>query len=260
MKMIAPCSLRAYPSVKGIYTAISLIFFTASAFSQSNKWEFGVGLRPLTMKEDPYSFILKKYLSNKVAFRLGASFIYNKNSQNIYYQSVNPTYSLSYHYIRINKNMYINSFVGLQYGKKLKKLTSIFLYGATDILGSYTTENGYLGGDGFVHYGNTVKVKLLPNQIIETAFFPSLKTIKFSIRQSIGIQYFITSSYSISIEGGVFYEFKKVIKDGDITFLIGSDGINPNPYIGGSRDFPNKYWDYSLSISPLSVLAFNYHF
>jgi hypothetical protein len=258
MKMTTSCSLRAYPSVKGIYMAIFLMYITASTFSQSSKWEFGIGLRPLTMKEEPYSFIFKRVISRSIALRMGVSFKYGQNSQNIFYSSTNPTNRLIYDYIEINKNMYANGFLGFQYSIKLKKFENLYIYGATDIQLGFKTENSNIGGDGLIHYGDVVK--LLPNQYVETGYLRNHKTTKLGLRQSIGVIFFINSSFSISIEGGMLYEYRRLVKDGDVTFIIGSDGLNPNPIIGSIRDFLHKDWNYTLLSSPLTLLSFNYHF
>ncbi len=242
------------PSVfRGIYTVIFTFLMTVSLLSQnSKKWEIGIGLHPLTLKETPYSFIAKKYISRSVSLRMGLSVIYNQDTKSILYNSPNLKNRLYYDYLQLNKNMYVQCFAGFQYGKKVK---SIYLYSATDIFGGYRMEKSIIP-NGINYYND---YQLVPNQFIETAFLPNRKILRYGVAQNLGIQYFINSNYSISVEGGVIYERHR-LRSNDNKFAIQSDENASISYSYGFLEDKSNFWNYSIKLSPLTFLTINYLF
>lgn len=255
MKPTSTTHLRhVTPSVfKGIYTVILTILMTVSLLSQNTKkWEIGIGLHPLTLKETPYSFIAKKTISRSVSLRMGLSFIYNQDTKSVLYNSPNLKNRLYYDYLQLNKNMYAQCFAGIQYGKKVK---NIYLYSATDIFGGYRMEKSIIPNG--IHYYNDYQ--LVPNQFIETAFLPNSKMLRYGVTQNLGIQYFINSNYSISVEGGVIYERHR-LRSNDNKFAIQSDENASISYSYGFFEDKSNFWNYSIKLSPLTFLTINYLF
>ena len=245
-------SAQATPSVfKGIYTVLFLIVFTPFLFSQNSNHEIGIGLRPLTIKEEPYNFTYKKYISNKVALRTGIGFVFHQDKQDIFYIHPNAIdIRLMYEYGQINKYLSANCFVGVQYGKKIR---NTFLYLASDLVFGYGIDKIELPNG--IKYTET---QLLPNQYFLNTVLKDNKTFTLGFRQSIGIQYFITPAFSLLLEGGITYNFQKLMLSGG-SYFTRSDSAAKS-YVGYTYELDRSIWNYIFSVSPLTFLSLNHHF
>jgi hypothetical protein len=245
------------PSVfKGIYACVFLIFTTTLSFSQNSKWEFGVGLRPLTLKEEPYSLMVKRFLSRGVAVRFGVCALYSeKETKQIdrSFFSSNPDYLFRFEYSKIDRNLYTTAFLGLQYGKKNN---NFYWYGATDLSLKYKSEIADLTED----------TKLQQRNLNSGDYFSfensHSKTTVFGIRQSFGIQYYINSTISVALEGGAYFE-RLFLKRATCYYYVGVSVDNPaQTAIVSCPDILEPYTLNSneWGLSPLSMLTFYYHF
>lgn len=248
------------PSVKGIYTVLFCFLFTSILFSQDNKWEIGVGLRPLTFNEDPYSFIAKKFLSRNTALRFGASFIYKQ--KNDYTEYIHPyvedSFSYKSSFTRIDKKLSATAFIGLQYGKKKN---GFYWYGATDLSIGYNQNTPVI--NGIIHDFRPLINGIRPgDSFIYGPFFKN-NILELGIRQNIGIQYFINSRISISIEGGCVFKRYYSRRNGFMFFITTVFDNKTNTYSmpSGVQYYPSKaVWQYDFNVSPLSFIILNYHF
>lgn len=258
MKIQIPDFCRT-PSVKGIYTVLFCFLFTSTLFSQDNKWEIGVGLRPLTFNEDPYSFIAKKFLSRNTALRFGASFIYKQ--KNDYTEYIHPyvedSFRYGHYYMQTDKNLNATSFIGFQYGKKKN---GFYWYFATDFSLRYTqkrTDIPVFNAGGYEGKG------IKPGDFFTIASFSNEKIFGLSFNQNIGIQYFINSKISIAIEGGLFWERYYLRRFSYMWYATTELTTPPNTYgsVSGRLFYPLKeLWQYNFKVSPLSFLTFIYQF
>ena len=255
-KLFAPTN--ATPSViylfKGIYLTFLLMFITTFSFSQNNNWEIGIGLRPLTLKEYPYSIIVKKYLSSRSALRLGISAVYNqKDERHTYTRGANTDdYYVDYEYDRVDKNLYTSSFIGIQYGKRKN---DFYCYAATDFSFNYKLEKGNLP-NGILYRSH----KLSLGEYIETARFSKKNKFEYGLKQSVGIQYVISPSFSVSLESGIYYQVNRT-KRKDYSYSLYRSEI-PLDVVGviSASETPVKELSHQLGFSILSFLIFNYHF
>jgi hypothetical protein len=245
------------PSVfKGIYACVFLIFTTTLSFSQNSKWEFGVGLRPLTLKEEPYSLMVKRFLSRGVAVRFGFGALYSEKESHhsdYHYNSFVEDYIFNYEYTQIDKNLYTSAFLGIQYGKRKN---NFYWYGATDFSFRYTAEIASSPNGITVKYQNLQPGDYLkiPNQLQD-------KNSVIGIRQNIGIQYYFNTNVSVSLEGGIYFE-QKLLK------RLQCSGYSGRPVLFDRFVFAyncpdgleESYQFNQLGISPLSMLTFYYHF
>jgi hypothetical protein len=253
--------LFSTPSVfRGIYACVFLIFNTTLSYSQNSQWEFGVGLRPLTLKEEPYSLILKRHLSRHTALRFGASVIFTK--QNEKYANDVPfadtPYVFRYNYELVDRKFFGTAFIGFQYGKRKNNL---YWYGATDFSFKYKIDGKYFPKEEF--YVSDRSPILPSGGLVVWADFDDTKTINYGVRQSFGLQYFINQNVSVSIESSVFYEINSTKrKNYQHYFCRTSDVPITIPsicYSGGER-LSTDDDTFFMGISPLTFLSFNYHF
>ena len=252
------------PSVfKGIYIVLLLIFITTFSFSQNSKWEFGVGLRPLTLKDDPYSIIFKKEISRNNKLRLGFSFLYAEGDEKYNYDRryVHPDtlYGLKYNYTLIDKNLQANCFVGVQYGKHKN---NFFWGGATDILLGYHKFGKSMKDESLFYERQRPK----PGEYITIAHYTDNSVFSYGIRQSLIVQYEFSQRISISFEASVFYKINcNTFFEYDWGLVVFEN--LPPPYTslktgwgGATGTIPTKATTYNLGFSPISLLSFNYHF
>jgi hypothetical protein len=258
MKMTTFCSLQAYSHMKGIYMAIFLIFFTATCYAQKGNWELGVGIRPSTLKENPYSLMLKKYMSDKTAIRLGMSTIYDAKNKEIsfgysFLDSLNHSYS--YNYVKKDKNFFANVFIGFQYGKKIK---STYFYGATDFSTAYKWEKS----DPFPIPYNSKPLNMRPEQQVQIATIKNNKTWEFGIRQSFGFNCYITSTVSLSIEGGFVFNLNRANNfEQCLSYsTFDQNGLDRFSYGGSCTTDKIITWNREFNVSPLSLIILNYQF
>jgi hypothetical protein len=243
---------------KGIYAFVFLISTTTLTFSQNSQWEFGVGLRPLTLKEEPYSLILKRHLSRHTALRFGASVIFTKQNEKYAFETpfADTPYVFRYNYELVDRKFFGTAFIGFQYGKRKNNL---YWYGATDFSFKYKIDGKYFpeGNASVQLYSATFPT----SELIIWSNTTDLKTINYGIRQSFGLQYFINQSISISLEAGIFYEINQSTGENYVRYGYRSIDrpIYEQPIIGSNISWI-KDDTYLLGFSPLTFLSFNYHF
>jgi hypothetical protein len=255
MKMLNLYAI-ATPSVKGIYTVLFCMLFTSTLFSQDHNWEIGVGLRPLTWNEDPYSFIAKKYLSRNTALRFGASFLYKQKDDYTEYIHPYPEDSFSYRsfYTRTDKKLNASAFIGFQYGKKKN---TFYWYGATDFSARFNKNTPIVNGiyGDFRPFINGIR----PGDLFIYGPFFKDKILGVGIRQNFGIQYFINTNISVSIEGGACFERYYLRRSGFMQYTMAS--LKSDALHTGVQFYqPKELWQYDFHVSLLSFLIFFYHF
>jgi hypothetical protein len=248
---------------KGIYACVFLIFTTTLSFSQNSQWEFGVGLRPLTLKEEPYSLILKRHLSRNTAIRFGASVIFIKQNERYakYFSFADTGYMFRYDYELIDRKFFGTAFIGFQYGKRKN---NFYWYGATDFSFKYKIDGKRFSNEDYiVPSDEKISPRVPPGQLIVWADFDDIKKITYGIRQSFGLQYFVNQSVSVSLEASVFYEVNTINRQNYYAHVFRPVDIPPTTPAfgyGGGKGFLFNYDTYLLSVSPLTFLSFNYHF
>ena len=234
---------------------ILLLYFTSSLYGQNEKWELGVGLSPLNLRETPVSLLLRYNWSDRFALRVGLAGSYTETSEDYSYSHpyTDTAYRFAYQYLQVDKKWNASFLLGLQYGKRK---SDFFWYGATDLYFRFSEEN--LDAPGGVLYPGYTR---LPRGEIHIAFFGGNKsTIGVGVRQSVGVQYFINRFVSLSIEGGVFYEWLRVTST-FISYFSGQRDLPEDIFFGGSfRGPPEINENYALGVSPITFLIFNYHF
>ncbi|WP_421796355.1 hypothetical protein [Haliscomenobacter sp.] len=234
---------------------LMIIIFTSNA--QQGNWEIGIGLRPLNLKDEPYTLMLKKHISPRVGLRFGLSAMYNSSSEHFRY--IHPYYDTLYSffikYTLVDTKLYTSTWFGLQYQIGRKNSNSrFFWYGASDAFIKYRWEYPHLQKG--VDYINST---LRPGDYIVATTYDQRKTLAVGFRQSFGVQYFLNSSFSVATEAGFYYEtsFTKTTN-----FLFGA--LN-SPSIGGlgfivGPSSPRNDEDFQLGFSPVMQFSFNYHF
>ena len=246
--------------VKIFYTASVLIFIHLSALAQyrADKWEVGVSVIPFTADDEPYMFIGKRYLKENNAFRIGIGGRYEfdrEDVEELISTELGPSYQLSYQYEQETNNLKLAGFIGFQYGKRKNDLD---FYGATDFTFMYEWDKIDLP-EG-VRY-NTFDIPIGEYYLIAPLY--TNKVMSFGFRQSFGLQYSITKSVSISLEGGVGVQVKRYNRQ-EFTYSIASFNriTEPeySPSFGYSIKAPKVDWAQSLLIKPVSILSINYHF
>jgi hypothetical protein len=247
---------------KGIYAFVFLILTTTLSFSQNSTWEFGVGLRPLNLKDDPYSVIFKKEISRNIKLRLGFSFLYAEGDEKYYYDrfyvDYDTMYSLKFSYTLIDKNLQANCFVGVQYGKHKN---NFFWGGATDILLGYQKF-----GKSMNDFPIFEKQRPKPGEYITYAQFTDNVVFSYGIRQSLILQYEFSQRISISFEASVFYKINcNTFFEYEWGLKVAEKLLPPNTgtkssWGGMKSNIPTKVTTYNIGFSPISLLSFNYHF
>ncbi len=246
------------PSVlKGFFTVFLLILATTHVKSQYQKWEFGVGLRPLTLKEEPYSLMMKRFLSKGVALRFGLSAMYSEKETNhsgYHFDHGDSNYEFTYEYKLVDKNLYTTAFAGIQYGKRKH---DFYWYGATDFSFKYKSENSFV--PSILYRTNNVRV----GDFLQIENYHQDKTIVLSVRQSVGIQYHINNRISVVLEGGAFFDkiflTRNTCTSNSGVAIIGTRPVGIGAY-GCTFELGKKFENYALNISPLTMITFDYSF
>ncbi len=254
------------PSVKGIYTALFILILTTCVSAQIElkdnaaavpfyKWEIGINLNILRLKDDPYSIVIKRHISKHIALRLGFSLIYNTVEQ---FHLYDHPYTDTIHFVIYNyrsriKKMAINSFIGAQYGIKKKNW---YWYMATDGLFKYGREKNEV-------FDLNIAVAIpAPYHSFEAGSLGGTKIMGLGVRQSLGFQYFITKNFSFGAEGSFLFEADRLTANDIFQYII-SDGTTATTYTHSFvySIYPTlKYWNYNLRLSPIALVSFNYHF
>jgi hypothetical protein len=251
MKKVTPKT-----SLKAITTLYFLLITLFTSSAQQGNWEIGIGLRPLNLKDEPYTIILKKHLSSKIGLRFGLSGMYSSSSEHFEYTHpyFDTIHSFSYRYTLIDTKMYLSTSLGIQYriGKRNPN-SRFFWYGASDAYVKYHLEKPDVP-DGV--YFPIVMMRL--GDYIVAADYDQRKTLAVGGRQGLGLQYFINTIFSVSLEGGFFYQasFSKV---NHFLFAGLHNETVGNGIIAGPGTM-REYEDFQLGFSPVMQLAFNYHF
>jgi hypothetical protein len=233
---------------------LMIIIFTSSA--QESNWEIGIGLRPLNLKDEPYTIMLKKHISPRVGLRFGFSGMHSSNSEHFEYTHpyFDTIHSFSYRYTLIETRMYLSTSVGVQYRVGKRNPNSRFFgYGASDAYVKYHLEKPDIPNGVYFPI-----IMMRPGDYIVAADYDQRKTLVVGGRQSVGFQYFLNNTFSVSVEGGFFYEasFSKV---NHFLFAGLYDETIENGIIAGPGTL-RKYKDFQLGFSPVMQLSFNYHF
>lgn len=241
--------------------AITILYFLLislfTSIAQQSNWEIGIGLRPLNLKDEPYTIMLKKHISPRVGLRFGLSGMYNSSSQHFTY--IHPYYdtihSFYYKYTLVDTKLYASTWLGIQYQIGQKNSNSrLFWYGASDGFVKYRLEHPDIP-DG-VHFLNR---KLRLGDYILVTTYDQRRTFALGFRQSLGVRYFLNSSFSVATEAGAYYE-TSFTKTTNFLFAglhaesIGGDGVIAGAYA------PRNYQDFQLGFSPVMQVSFNYHF
>jgi len=252
--------------LKAITTLYFLLISLFTSSAQQGNWEIGIGLRPLNLRDEPYSLNAKWHFTNRFALRLGLGVLYNEHDEFVsylhpYYVIDDTTHKFAYEYTKVEKNFYANFFVGVQYlGTKIKNLGKphdLDWYVMSDFFLKYRREEIDLP-EGIYYPGYTI---LRRGELFTTAVFGTNKDFIIGIRQGIGIQYWVNRSLTITLEGGGHYAkvFSSAQKN---TFETGrteppyEDGTS----FGSARYAIQKSKDYQWGINPVMFLSFNYHF
>lgn len=234
---------------------IFLLHFTSSLYGQNEKWELGIGFSPLNLQETPASLLLRYHWSDRFALRVGLAGGYTEKSEDHSYSHPysDTAYHFAYQYLQVDKKWNAKFLLGLQYGKRKSDL---FWYGATDLYFRFKEEKPDFP-EGFLYPG---RLFIPPGEVQITFVGADKSTIGLGVRQSVGVQYFINRFVSLSLEGGVFYEWLKVKRN--VFGHYASRGELPDdvPGIGRYVKAPIMDENYSLGISPITFLIFNYHF
>jgi hypothetical protein len=244
-------------SLSFICCFLSLTF----SYSQRAKWEFGVGLKPLMLQEEPYSLMLKYRLSSIVALRVGAYVTYKESSETVEYRHPYPDtiHRLYYIYQKVEKKFKAGAFLGIQYGKKW---SNVYAYAATDFYLKHRRDEVDLPQG--ISWPEPVSLR--PGEVFIALYRPSTKSVGWSLAQSFGVQYFINSDISVALEGGAFYDSFAV--SGEIVSAYVRQEENPDgpPELGYGLGFAYgkvplaERREYKWGFSPLTFLIFNYHF
>jgi hypothetical protein len=253
MKLIP--SAQATPSVfKGIYTVLFLVIFTHSLSAQSNSWNVGFTLNQSNNKELSYGFIAKKYLSPKVALRLGINGSFNTYDKDFYYNHpYDSLYNFKYEYNKMYKNLYAQGFIGLQYGRKKNTFS---VYGATDLIFNYSWEKSDVP-KGILFPGT----QILPvNDFFNVGETINGNTIGLGVRQVIGFELFVTNTFSIAIESGVRFMAIKKNADETLFFYKAPNNSGGGNTSGGVAILKSGKWNNALTVNPLTLISLNYHF
>ncbi len=243
--------------VKGPYGILFPLFFASALFAQDRNWEIGIGVRPLQLKEDPYSFVAKKYLLRSTALRFGASFYYNQ--KNNYVEYIHPytedIFIYEHFYTQTDKKLNATCFLGFQYGKRNNRFYS---YGATDVSLRYKATNTdipvFSAGS---HSGKSIR----PNDFFTVASFSNDKVIGFTVHQSFGLQFSINANMSLAVEGGLslerYYLDRYNFRYYATTVL--DTASNDYAFVSGRQFYPlRKKWLYDFNTSLLTFLIFIY--
>ncbi len=252
------------PFFKGIYGILFLLCFTSALFAQDRNWEIGIGVRPLHLKEDPYSFIAKKFLSRNTALRFGASFYYNQ--KNNYVEYIHPytnqdIFGYQHFYTQTDKKLNATCFLGFQYGKRNNRFYS---YGATDVSLRYKMVDTDIPSFSFnVASQSPGYINIKPGDFFTVASFSKDKVIGFTVHQSFGIQFSINTTMSLALEGGLslerYYSRRYSFQYYATTELTTSTSPDIYGFVSGTQFYPlKKTWLYDFNISPLTFLIFIY--
>ena len=242
---------------KGIYACVLLIFITTFSFSQNSKWEFGVGLRPFQMENEPYNLILKYQLSRYFALRTGVCFLYSKKNEDEFFiePKIQHPDRFFYSFSRTDQKTIFTGFLGIQYGKKSN---NFFWYGATEIVFRYRKDTPELLTSLVGATGNV-------NEPLGPYYSTILNDDKikgYGMRQSFGIQYYINRYVSVSIEAGLYYEKYNLLRLRSVLYSgIWYDKQQQLGLNAGGQSYESQNMNlYNFIVSPLSALSLFYHF
>ena len=244
----------------GLLASYILVLLISNPFTtqaQQSNWEIGIGLRPLNLKDEPYTIMLKKHISPRVGIRFGLSAMYNSSSEHFRY--IHPYYDTLYSffikYTLVDTKLYTSTWFGLQYQIGRKNSNSrLFWYGASDAFLKYRWEYPHLQKG--VDYINST---LRPGDYIVATTYDQRKTLAVGFRQSFGVQYFLNSSFSIATEAGFYYETSFTKTTNFLFGALDSPSIGGLGFIAGGSS-PRNDRDFQLGFSPLMQFSFNYHF
>ncbi len=231
-----------------------IFLFLGNTQAQQHQWEVGIGLRPSTLEENPFSIIAKKNMWKGIAFRFGVGGLFKRGNELVFekypylpastpeeYNSRFPN-GAGYEYEQVNTKFSLSSFLGVQYGKRKGNL---YFYGATDLSFSYQWLEEAVDEVRFNPTRTEEETYLFVTEGFE-------RVDKFSIHQSIGIQYFVLSNVSVSLEGGGFYSYNFV--NTDRRSFITDQGWSGAPSTNQNEQ------TYEFGFSLLNILSINYHF
>jgi len=252
--------------LKAIITLYFLLITLFTSSAQQGNWEIGIGLRPLNLKDEPYNLSVKKRFSSNFTLRLGLGVLYNEHSEFISYTHPyivisDTTHMFSYEYTKVEKKLYANFFVGVQYlGTKFKNLDrphDFDWYVMSDFLLKYRREEIDLP-KGIYYPGYS---SLRRGELFTTAVFGTNKDFIIGLRQGIGIQYWVNRNLSIVLESGAYYAkvFSSVQKYTYETGRTEPPHEDGTPF-GFTTYVPQKSKNDQWGISPVMFLSFNHHF
>jgi hypothetical protein len=244
-------------------TVLLVITFTVSSFAQYGKWEVGVGLRPLNLKDEPYNFILKNHLSSRIALRFGVGVMYNEKSSEHYFSRTyfypDTTHHLAYEFKQVDKNFYASSFLGIQYGQKFDgtfaRKHGFYFYGATDFIFKYEMGKSEIPYLSFF----LIQPILKPSEYYEVGNLEQTKALSLGVRQSIGFQFFLSNSISLSVEGSIQYLSTSIRKNESYSWIQHISNDQPGA-IGFTILAPRTDRVYQFTMSPLTFLTLCHHF
>ncbi len=233
-------------STTGIFYFYLYVLIPFQLTSQQSNWQIGVGVKPATLKSDPYSILVKNSISEKWAWRSGIGGLIKTDKQNRKYEYyLFQSDGLEYNTSKMISYCNINFFSGIQYYFTIRKAR---FFSATDAGINYSKD-----------IEKNIKINIIDNRIISEKHVivgkvHDYRTLSFFIRQSIGIEYFISNSFSFSAEGGMQYFKNRLNRNFEETLFVTKD-------TSGSIQFPSRIdWDNKLIISPLTIINFYYHF
>ena len=243
------------------YFVLSIIT-TIPSFAQDSKWEIGIGLRPLNLQDDPYTIIVKRHLSPRVGLRLGLSSIFEEKDKYIEY--IHPyhddIHTFSYEYTRVEKKLYANSFLGIQYNLSKHvtqmKQNHIYCYALSDFSFKYQLERVDIP-KGIYH----PRSNLQPGDVFLTAVYGNTKTFILGLRQGLGIYYYLNSSISLALEGSIYYEIITSTEyKNTFEYSRSAPPLEDRQAFGSTKYLPKRINNYRWGFSPLTFLSIHHKF
>lgn len=238
-----------------------IICFIFISTAQNKGWEIGVGIRPTTLQDDPYTIFIKRHFENRFTLRTGFSLSYiSKKEQKYYFYPdyvVDTFYRYGHNITQKENNVNASLMLGVEYNilirRRGKIFNNLYSYGETGYRYNYKVKPF-----PFVVFDPNIKIR--PGDIMSTSDFGKWKMGNRVFRVGLGLKSILIGNLSFNVESSLEYTLINTLIQRERIIRLPNKDDPSSPLYGVTTFAHQKDKENRLSLNFLSMISIHYSF